>query len=166
MKVLSFSDGNAYLLASGIKKIENRSWSTEYRGKILLHSSKRPAPKYDERMPLFEYWQACNWDRSVIDAEIAKQKETPEQLYLADYLRQLPSGLLDYHSQAIVGCADLVDITETKPNDIWADEDSKFYWIFENARLFERPILMIKGRLKLFEPTKNVDWNKIKEFER
>jgi len=61
MKALSIKDPWAWLIASGIKDVENRTWKTNYRGRILIHvPAKRdsiviiPAdiasiPKPDER---------------------------------------------------------------------------------------------------------------------
>ena len=34
----------AWLLAAGIKDIENRTWPTRYRGVFYIHASKRPDP--------------------------------------------------------------------------------------------------------------------------
>jgi len=40
MKVLTIQQPYATLIAIGAKKIETRSWSTEYRGQLAIHSSK------------------------------------------------------------------------------------------------------------------------------
>lgn len=42
MKVVSVKQPWATLITLGIKPIENRSWRTEYRGKLLIHSSAKP----------------------------------------------------------------------------------------------------------------------------
>jgi hypothetical protein len=47
MKTLSIKNPWAYLICSGEKDIENRSWPTSYRGKLLIHV---PA-KYDSAGP-------------------------------------------------------------------------------------------------------------------
>lgn len=39
MKVLSIKEPYATLIASGIKKIETRSWKTNYRGELYIHAS-------------------------------------------------------------------------------------------------------------------------------
>lgn len=39
MKVLSITEPYATLIANGVKKIETRSWKTNYRGKIYIHAS-------------------------------------------------------------------------------------------------------------------------------
>src|ERR1700730_5019753 len=43
MKAISLKQPWANLVAEGRKTIETRTWSTKYRGKILIVSSKSPA---------------------------------------------------------------------------------------------------------------------------
>jgi hypothetical protein len=43
MKALSINQPWANLIASGAKVIETRTWKTEYRGPLLIVSSKTPA---------------------------------------------------------------------------------------------------------------------------
>ena len=40
MKVVSIKEPFATLINNGFKKIETRSWKTNYRGKILIHAGK------------------------------------------------------------------------------------------------------------------------------
>lgn len=40
MKALSLTQPWASLVASGAKRIETRSWSTSYRGRVAIHASK------------------------------------------------------------------------------------------------------------------------------
>lgn len=40
MKALSIRQPWAWLIVKGHKDIENRTWSTSYRGEILIHASK------------------------------------------------------------------------------------------------------------------------------
>lgn len=48
MKALSVRQPWAYLIVSGQKDIENRTWATKYRGRIVIHASQskgvRPLP--------------------------------------------------------------------------------------------------------------------------
>jgi hypothetical protein len=45
MKALSIRQPWAHLIAHGVKRIENRSWQTDYRGPLLIHAGAR---WYDE----------------------------------------------------------------------------------------------------------------------
>ncbi len=42
MKTLSVRQPWAYLICSGLKDVENRSWRTKFRGKVLIHAPARP----------------------------------------------------------------------------------------------------------------------------
>jgi hypothetical protein len=44
MKALSVKQPWASLIAAGVKTIETRTWRTDYRGPLLICSSKIPAP--------------------------------------------------------------------------------------------------------------------------
>jgi len=41
MKALSIKQPWAYLIAIGYKDIENRNWSTRFRGRVYIHTGKR-----------------------------------------------------------------------------------------------------------------------------
>ena len=45
MKVLSVKEPFATLITNGIKKIETRSWKTNYRGELFIHSSGKNIAK-------------------------------------------------------------------------------------------------------------------------
>jgi hypothetical protein len=42
MKIISVRQPWASLIANGIKDVENRTWPTRYRGRVLVHASQRP----------------------------------------------------------------------------------------------------------------------------
>lgn len=42
MKALSIKDPWGYLIAIGEKDVENRTWQTNFRGRILIHVSAKP----------------------------------------------------------------------------------------------------------------------------
>lgn len=57
MKALSIMQPWAWLIAAGHKDIENRGWSTFYRGEVLIHAGKRFDPDYlDEGPSLLWDW--------------------------------------------------------------------------------------------------------------
>jgi hypothetical protein len=47
MKTLSVVWPWPWLIMYGGKDIENRSWRTDYRGRILIHVLKKPDPYWD-----------------------------------------------------------------------------------------------------------------------
>jgi hypothetical protein len=49
MRALSIRQPWAWLVVSGLKDIENRSWATHFRGRVLVHASKgMTRAEYDE----------------------------------------------------------------------------------------------------------------------
>ena len=52
-------------------------------------------------------------------------------------------------THALIGYVDLVDIVRNSKSK-WADKN-QYHWVFRNAKLFEKPILNIKGKLRIFE---------------
>ena len=58
MKVLSIKEPFASLISLGIKKIETRSWKTNYKGEIYIHASLTKSKMDDKRkMPCLNYYQ-------------------------------------------------------------------------------------------------------------
>ena len=81
MKALSIRQPWASLIADGYKNIENRSWATNFRGRIYIHAGKR----FDDN--------ALFW---LMDKGLVPIKE------LTPYTRELPRG-------GIIGEVDVVD---------------------------------------------------------
>ena len=50
MRALSIRQPWAWLIVNGHKLIENRDWSTAYRGEVLIHASKTCTRKYFEEI--------------------------------------------------------------------------------------------------------------------
>jgi len=49
MKAISLWQPYSSLMAMGLKKIETRSWSTKYRGPLLIHAAMRKPRLYEQR---------------------------------------------------------------------------------------------------------------------
>jgi hypothetical protein len=127
MKVLAIQQPWAQLICAGIKDVENRSWKTPYRGKFLVMASSAKVTKnFLDKMPI----------------EIADAISNQEILGNIPVLSELPTS-------AIIGYVELDDITEEDNGSIWGG--GPFWWILKNARLFDEPILNVKGKLHLFE---------------
>ena len=50
MKVISIQEPWASLIKNGVKKIETRSFKTNYRGKIYIHASKKKINEKDDKV--------------------------------------------------------------------------------------------------------------------
>lgn len=105
MKALSIQQPWAALIVSGVKDIENRSWSTRYRGPFLIHTGKkRDGGAQDD-----------------VDAFI--HPVTGECL-------DLPSPLT-FDLGGIVGQAEIVDCVEDHPSPWFV---GKFGFVIRNAQ--------------------------------
>lgn len=127
MKTLSIRQPWASLICAGIKDVENRTWKTNYRGKLLIHSSSYKCPKGVANMLPLEM------GNTLIN----------EDVYGNIDLENLPSSV-------IIGYVDLTDCVEGDYDSIWAEgECIKF--VLENAYMFDEPITGVKGKLNIFD---------------
>lgn len=120
-KTLTVKNPWAYLIAIGAKDIENRSWKTNFRGTILIHTSA----KMD--YPLFT---AKQFEESL--HEDVQNKITGKDLPMS----------------SIIGQVDIVDCVQDHPS-IWAEE-GMYHWVLENAILYPIPISNVKGKLSIW----------------
>lgn len=128
MKVLSIKQPWAFLLASGIKDVENRVWKTKYRGMVLIHSPK----KTDFDHPMIQEFiknQAKRFDWSIAEME---------------------AKLRCYASQtsAIIGAMYVMDCVKGSRSQ-WAFPD-QWNWIIRQPYLFSEPITNVSGKLHLW----------------
>ena len=122
MKVITIKQPWASLICEGIKDIENRTWKTNYRGRVLVHASANP-----DKQPymLFNDDQADAIDNIIMD-------------------------VLGYyqHTSLIIGSVELVDCVQNYPS-IWA-EKGVWNWVLANPMSFLEPI-PCKGKLRFWD---------------
>lgn len=129
MKTLSVQQPWASLICTGIKEIENRTWETKYRGKLLIHASGKKVPKnFLDTLSI----EVCN---DVVNNITFGNMEP---------LDELPTG-------AIIGFVELTDCVTEFTESIYDGGDDCVKWIMENAYMFDEPIMGVKGKLGLFE---------------
>jgi ASCH domain len=154
MKALSIKQPWASLIANGIKNIENRTWKTNFRGRIYIHASS---------VGIKEKFSAIN--------EIQRQM-------IANYPKFNPLYFNDLHRSAIIGEVDIIDCVINHPS-IWAKKsefqccgcfptndcnpcsDFKrqkekgikpiYNWVLANPILYDKPILNVKGKLSFWD---------------
>lgn len=128
---LSIRQPWAYAIITGRKSIENRDWSTKFRGEICIHAAKTLIKQdyYYDRDFIVETQDRKKWGNDFIDLDELKQY----------------GGF-----GAIIGTANIVDcITESESPWFFG----KYGFVLENIKSIE-PI-PCKGALGLFE------WRKI-----
>lgn len=121
MKALTIKQPWASLIAEGIKDIENRTWKTNFRGRIYIHCS---APK--------KFKIELTDDQTIKAAPVLAKVIEPG----------LPFG-------AIIGEVDIIDCV-LGHKSIWAQDDC-YNWVLENAVLYDEPILNVKGKLSFWK---------------
>lgn len=131
MKTLSIQQPWASLVCAGIKDVENRTWkAAKVPGRILIHASSKKVPKtflnnISEEM------------ESIINNEIGFGNLAP--------LNELPTS-------AIIGYVTVTGFEEGEVDSVWADNyPDVVKWKLEDAWLFDKPILNVKGKLNLFD---------------
>lgn len=139
-KALSIKQPWASLIAEGIKPIENRTWKTNFRGRIYIHAS---SPR--------------KFDIALTDDQTRWALPVLEKAFKGE----LPFG-------AIIGEVDIVDCIINHPS-IWADKmeydvcpetgihilrkGQKYIWnwVLANPVMYDEPILNVKGKLSFWE---------------
>lgn len=143
MKVLTEKQPWGFLICAGIKPIENRTWKTNYRGRVLIHAGK-------SRMG------------SLFDCLTKEQLELVNDKlgYNYDFEKTFIKG-------AIIGSVEIVDCVLNHPS-IWAEpsnevyKDPKIYgdnkidsavwnWVLADPILFDKPILNVNGKLGFWD---------------
>jgi hypothetical protein len=128
MKALTLTQPYASLVAWGDKKIETRSWSTQYRGELAIHAARTfpaMARKLCDREPF----------RSVLGC-------SPEEL---------PLG-------AILAICRLTECFPITPDNLPPEPElsfgiyspGRYAWVLEDVHMLPRPVLA-RGRLGLWE---------------
>lgn len=127
-KALSLRQPWAWLVAEGLKPIENRSWSTKHRGPFFIHASR--------------VMHSVDWH----EARMMVERSAPHLLGLLDRARD--KNLLQLGG--IVGKADLMDVLKPQPVmalDSWRIA-GQFGYVLEHAETL--PFIPCEGALQFW----------------
>ncbi|GAA4338629.1 hypothetical protein GCM10023149_48730 [Mucilaginibacter gynuensis] len=132
MKALSIKQPWAELIVAGIKDIENRSWRTNFRGRVYVHASQKYQAGYGS-LTIFTNEQLQTFDSSLKNA-------MKDRCWL---------------TSAIIGEVDIIDCVKGHQS-IWAiEKDDKgkeqWHWVLANAIKYDQPILNVNGGLSFWE---------------
>ncbi|GHT02087.1 hypothetical protein AGMMS49525_04920 [Bacteroidia bacterium] len=130
MKAITVKQPWANIICSGIKDVENRTWKTNYRGRVLIHASAKPS------VILFDLVKSgffSDEQRHNIVMDDTKNAMSYDELITG----------------AIIGSIEIVDCVKNHPS-IWA-EDGVWNWVLANPILFKEPIKNVKGKLSFWE---------------
>jgi len=171
--VLSVKAPYSYLICYGVKDVENRTWRTDYRGPLYIHSSHGcgefigfpdlsgyPLPLFDELDGLYhkdtrEF--SGEAEHILFDGgELLMRKEFAEDARVAAEYRMMTdlfakenAERVCFHESAVIGKVDLVDIQQDYASP-WS-EAGNFHWILKNAVLFDKPVRFVKGKLRIWK---------------
>lgn len=131
MKAITIKQPWASLIVEGIKDIENRTWPTKFRGRVLIHASVQPVK--------------CLPSNLLNPLQYA-------QVFTANKLSALngPNG-------AIIGSVEIVDCV-INHSSVWAIKTEDFHikkcynWVLANPIQFPEPI-PVKGKLSFWDYT-------------
>lgn len=121
MKALSVKQPYAWLMAKGIKDVENRGWRTNYRGRIYIHASV-----------------------SHSSMDVGTLLHIRGMLSMTRWLEFLHNKTV---YGAIIGEVDIVDCV-TESSSPWFE--GKYGFVLANAVMYDKPI-PYRGQLGLFE---------------
>lgn len=126
MKAITIKQPWASLIVSGLKDIENRTWKTNFRGRVLIHAGMKADNHWSASVPV------CD--------KVDK------------FLREISKGGTDwsnYHFGAIIGSVEIVDCVQNHPS-LWA-EKGVWNWVLSNPIMFPEPIADVKGKLSFWD---------------
>jgi hypothetical protein len=131
LKCLSIKQPWAWLIANGLKDIENRDWTTNHRGPLLIHAGKAVDKDcFVGDQINFDFFE--QFGSEVVDA--------------------MPRHKRDYALGCIIGQADLVGVVEDSSNQWFC---GTYGFVLENAQASTNPIIYT-GKLKLFDVSQSV----------
>ena len=134
IKVISIRQPWAWLICSGFKNIENRSWRTNYRGRLYIHAGKSfdwDALDYLDQYLPYEYYRLVHIYFGIRERRIVRHQE---------------------EFGAIVGYADLTDCIQNS-RSIWAQR-GLFHWELHDP--LELAPIPLKGQLGIFEVDRGI----------
>ena len=150
MKAITLQDPWASLVRLNEKHIETRSWSTKYRGPLLIHASKKSDVKNLNLALTEPFYSALSMQRSIVNG-IPKFGYNPgciiAKCNLADCIRIIAGDGLFHPVRAYLMNGSTVEGNEYYFGDY---TPGRFAWILKDIEPLEKPI-PAKGRLGLWE---------------
>ena len=122
MKVLTIREPWASLIINGYKKYEFRSWKTNYRGKILIHTSQKIEKEMLSRFK--------DYNLNCIGGSIIGEVELTDCILVDENFNQ--------------NLRKIDNIVYGRSNHV-----EKYAWKLENVKKYDEPIPM-KGKLGLW----------------
>ena len=124
MKAITIKQPWASLIVHGVKDIENRTWRTNFRGRVLIHAAGFHGRKFS------------------IDLTDTQMKAAFGTIAKETMFGNLPFG-------AIIGSVEIVGCVLNHPS-IWSQK-GVCHWMLANPVIYEKPIENVKGKLSFWD---------------
>ncbi len=125
MRVLSIREPFASLIASGDKKIETRSFKTNYRGELFIHASGKKI------------------DKSIVDNTFINNMIKDKKMQFGKIICRVKLVDCVYMDQEFID-----SIKDTKEYQLGLYKEGRYAWILDNVELIES--IIAKGRLNIW----------------
>lgn len=134
MKGLTIWQPHASMLACGMRRIETRSWSTGYRGPLLIHASK----KWDSGI----VFECAEVGRAMVEIEFTPPSEAAGVAGSWDFASTLGKGLAVVE---LVDCRPIPDPDNEPDATVWdcmfgGWGASRWGWVFTNLQPLSEPV--------------------------
>lgn len=153
MKALSIKQPWASLIAHGIKDIENRTWKTNFRGRIYIHASAKRA---GITIPLLTTEQCnCIKDNNWSDSKEEVTSAIIGEVDIIDCVINHESIWAEKTPDCVLGGCSKCETNGFCPetgNHLQSEIGKPIYnWVLANPVLYDKPILEVKGKLSFWE---------------
>jgi len=165
MKALSVRQPYASLICYGVKTVENRTWKTDYRGRMLIHASGKHLSFYANEIPdsFLDKW----YDWMEADCPSGAPESYENMYRMSDDIHEFygitpddsdPAKTINneanrkkyfFRAASIIGEVELVDIIRDSRDEFALSNN--YHWILKNPILYENPIKNVMGRLRLWD---------------
>jgi hypothetical protein len=152
MKALTLTQPWATLVAIGAKRIETRSWSTNYRGPLAIHAAKG-FPKWAREFTTDPVcYEAVRYHRAPTErdqrpADLLAAYPLGYMLATTRLVNVLPTEVIDCENNAFGVSLEPLSAQERAFGDY---SPGRFAWLFEDVRELKAPVLAT-GALGLWE---------------
>jgi activating signal cointegrator 1 len=159
MKSISLLQPWAQLVVMGAKRIETRSWNTQYRGPLLIHASKKidqPQLELTLTEPFVSVLKSSGYvDHEQLSAYLGKGKFMLPLGAIIGKVNLVQTIAFDQHRHAIenkTGVKFSNDVFQFTDQELAFGDfgPGRYGWLLQNPVLFKNPI-PYKGSLSIWE---------------
>lgn len=145
MKALSIKQPWASLIAHGIKDIENRTWLTKFRGKVLIHASAKTVKDFDFTIEQSGNLWMNGFDQTTI---LSCDERFPVSAIIGEV--EIVDCVINYKS---IWAEKTEGVTDSNTQQFIPSNKQKpiYNWVLANPVLYDKSILNVKGKLSFWE---------------